>query len=824
MTVLCFVCSKSFTASTSLFQHLKIMHPFIQRFECKQSNCLRSFSNIFSFKKHFAVAHCQEYCKKFTFPSQNLSNQPSSEHFSNGSSFANISIDNEPLIDDEHPSCSFGETQNENDDPKKSLLKMSLLVFISKLYANASFPRNLVQLVLNETRDLLKNIFSFIEEKLEKVPSREMTSDLNKIILFFDIFQSEHSRFKFLKQAGYFVPPKTFYIGPRITLAKISTCEESNIEIKKAEGQIISLRDCMKQYLELPDVFKSIISFMKTECSVTNNVVSSIFQGKLWRELQSKFIGKIVIPYYLYFDDFETCNALGSRAGNYKVGAVYISLSAIPPQFASLLENIMMAQLFYTSDRTAYGNEKIFKNLIQELQYLEQEGITITVGAEKYKVYFTLLLILGDNLGLNSILGFTESFQAEYFCRFCLATKRETQTQVIENEEKLRNEMNYEIGCQNFSHGIKEMCIWNSLSNFHVTKNISCDLMHDLLEGVLRYDMGKILNTLIHKKYFTLDHLNDRIKFFKFNEADLGNLFPQIKYEHLKKQKIIMSASEMLAFVVYFGFIIGDMVPENEPSWKIFILIHKILDILLSRSITESTLDYLTILIKEHHLLYQKTFNDNLKPKFHFLLHYPRIISTIGPVRSVWCMKYEAYHKVLKSSASVVTSRKNVILTLAIKQQLSFAHRIIINKGFCEGVLNYSSNVESAQNLSEFSSLIVPFMKLHQISSTEAISVRRVGLNNILYRIGLVVQTDFDGCDDTLVFGLILDIIIFTSENLIGFVISPFETIGFRSHVQGYEVKKTKHKRFILLNQLPNLAPYNLHYLNNGTILISSLQ
>jgi len=49
---------------------------------------------------------------------------------------------------------------------------------------------------------------------------------------------------------------------------------------------------------------------------------------------------------------------------------------------------------------------------------------------------------------------------------------------------------------------IKEMCIWHELSNFHVTNNLSCDLMHDVLEGILRYDMAEII--ILLKKNISL--------------------------------------------------------------------------------------------------------------------------------------------------------------------------------------------------------------------------------------------------------------------------------------------------------------------------------
>ena len=37
--------------------------------------------------------------------------------------------------------------------------------------------------------------------------------------------------------------------------------------------------------------------------------------------------------------------------------------------------------------------------------------------------------------------------------------------------------------------GIKEECCYNSIPSFHVSQNVYCDIMHDLLEGVCRYVM-----------------------------------------------------------------------------------------------------------------------------------------------------------------------------------------------------------------------------------------------------------------------------------------------------------------------------------------------
>lgn len=165
--------------------------------------------------------------------------------------------------------------------------------------------------------------------------------------------------------------------------------------------------------------------------------------------------------------------------------------------------------------------------------------------------------------------------------------------------------------------------------------------MHDLFEGILRYDMAFIVNDLVKKKYFTLTQLNNRMQFFKFSKADLGNALPEIKSDHLRKKHLVMSAAEMMSFTVYFGILVGYLVLEDEETWVFYILVQKIVEILLSRTMTTDTLSYLQVLIEEHHTMFCELFNQHLRPKY--------LISLIGPPRYYWCMRFEAFHKQLKS-------------------------------------------------------------------------------------------------------------------------------------------------------------------------------
>lgn len=66
-----------------------------------------------------------------------------------------------------------------------------------------------------------------------------------------------------------------------------------------------------------------------------------------------------------------------------------------------------------------------------------------------------------------------------------------------------------------------------------------------------------------------------------------------------------------------------------------------------------------------------------LKPKHHYLLHYPRVMMKMGPLRYVSAIRFEAKHREIKQNAKIVTSRRNPSYTLALKQQLALTHRFV---------------------------------------------------------------------------------------------------------------------------------------------------
>ena len=98
-----------------------------------------------------------------------------------------------------------------------------------------------------------------------------------------------------------------------------------------------------------------------------------------------------------------------------KVLKLYFEL---PPELQSKVENIFLFLLFNSKHCSMFTNTITFKKAIEEIQFLEREGISITIRHETKQIYFVMTLLLGNNLGLHSVLVFVESFSANFFCRF----------------------------------------------------------------------------------------------------------------------------------------------------------------------------------------------------------------------------------------------------------------------------------------------------------------------------------------------------------------------------------------------------------------------
>lgn len=667
---ICYVCSKKFVSHNGLFLHFKIVHNLQSDsiYRCRQGICRRDFQSTHSFRKHLWENH-----------KENTSYNTSSNTTSNIS----------------NPDANFFKLSSNSTTDKvvdafenfEDILQNCVLQFLAKLYNHSAIPRNVIQIIVEEcthffNSELMNLLNNLVIDELQSCPHhKEKVSTIatyfKKIKNPFNGYSSEYLRIKALSISKCYIPPQEYKIGHRI----VETIKNGNkvLEVKDVNATLIPLRLVLKRLFELPNAYEKFLGFLTEK---NTKLVSNFAQSEFWEKKKLCFGDKLVFPLFLYYDDYESCNPLGSHAGVYKIGAVYISLPFLPAELQGSLDRILLFQLHHSQDRKEFGNKAIFEPVAQELKFLEENGIVIETSTGTHHIYFCLALLIGDNLALHTMLGFSESFSGNFPCRFCHIHKSDLKSCYSQSDDLLRNRVSYEadLRINNLSlTGVKEPCIWNCL-NFHVSENLSVDIMHDILEGVCHYDFIVLLKRFItDMKYFTLENLNFRIKTFNYSDLECKNKPSSIgEDDFLKKSKLKMSASEMLCFTRYFGLFVGDLIPVADEGWQLYLNLREIIDIIFSRSVSEQKINILKVLVEEHHRLYlSSTFKSYLRPKHHHMVHYPLIMSKVGPLRNLWSMRFESKHKESKTTANITTSRKNITLTLSIKHQLKLCHKLL---------------------------------------------------------------------------------------------------------------------------------------------------
>lgn len=748
----CKTCSQVFHNTNSFILHTTVSHRYLMEYICGYITCPKTFSNLSALKKHLTNFHTRPcFSKSNICPDLPAT---STRH----------ETENELSVNKTIEICTEDNTLQIIDNTSKTV-EMQCLTFISKLYEKSTINRSVIQEVIDNVSELINTLFLCL--------SKAEGNELKNIVSSnpFDFLNSEHKRFKILEDLGYFIKSQSFLIGNRF-----DTSMNANglaIIYKPCEGQIVPLRKVIQKFLEIPMCLEVMLNFIKNEES--KNEISSIFNGQWWKKVKGYYKDKLVLPLFIYFDDFETGNPLGTQAGVHKLGGVYFSFPAIPPQYASRLENIFLWGLFYSSDRVTFSNSSTFQPFIEELKFLASEGLT--VGNKR--IFFLVPLLIGDNLGINAITGLTESFSSNYFCRACVMPKKLTQKASTEDKQTLRNKINYATHLKEISYGIKEECVFNQLAFYHNTENVSFDIMHDIYEGICRYDFGKILkHCIFEKKYFSLQKLNTRIKHFHHKEVDIGNKFPPIPLNQIEKEIIIMSSAEMHAFVTYFGILVYDLIDISDEVWKLYLLLFDIVHIVSKNSFSIDEIIYLNHLISEHHKLFIALFKTNLTPKYHFLTHYGTTIKEFGPLSKFSSIRYEAFHKISKSNAKVVSTRRNIPLTLAVKHQLRLSYRFILNKGLIDDISVGTSRVSIQEQ----------FPSLLETQMDPAIIITWVKVNGVVFKPGLVIQLGKDEFTEP-VFGKILKVVYISDEN-IKFVYKQLICYGFNKDLRAYEIAK----------------------------------
>lgn len=817
--ITCYICSAASADTAGYFQHLKTSHFSFNQpsiFKCVQTDCMRDFQEFKSFKKHMQKKH-----EPFIARNQIANNSTNvAEIFRN---HAEANALNSEVDESENPDMEIDSdsTTTVNTAEIRSNMTKSAAMFLAQLHANNAVNRKTVQTViegLNET--LLSGALLDLKREVLKVMQNancDETTVHNILDIFnicsspFDMLDTEHKRLKYYEENGFYTPPIEYTIDSRLEFIPSA----GNIELKEVSyrGQYVTLFNTLKKMLSLPGSLKTVLDHIANLKS--SNVFQNIIQGAFWKKKEQAFAGKIVMPLLIYFDDFTYDNPLGSHKG--KMGAVYYTIACLPQELQAKLEHLYLAMLFKAEDRQKFGNLKTFSPLISELTLLEKSGIEICCAEypDPVTIYFSVALIIGDNLGLHGILGFTECFNSHICCRFCKAPKAVFQKSFSIDPKYCRTIEGYEsdiLLSDPSLTGIKELCVFNEIPSFHVIENTAVDVMHDFYEGVCRYVMAVLILKLMSKGFFTLDKLNTRISSFDYGPQEISNKPAYIKIEKMKNYNLGLTASEMIFLVRYFGVMVGDLVPKENQEWKIYLRLRQISNIIMSRVVTDDNANLLDVLVSELSEIFYNDFKEHLRFKFHVLCHYGEIMKSVGPVVNIWCMRFEGKHKEIQSAAKISSNRKNTPLSLAIAQQLKLNYVLLSNKGYRSKSLSVSEGHPIGYDE------VQKYNSHELLENSHLIDIKWTSINNFTYFKGSFVMTGHNETKDLPLFSEVIKIIFSNSEKIF-FVCKRFKTKAWIDHIHAFKILPVKTDvplTIIAFDDLCSNEPLHARYFYDG--------
>lgn len=183
---------------------------------------------------------------------------------------------------------------------------------------------------------------------------------------------------------------------------------------------------------------------------------------------------------------------------------------------------------------------------------------------------------------------------------------------------------------------------------------------------------------------------------------------------------------------------------------------------------------------------------------------------------NVSSMRFESKHKQLKATAHAVTSRKNILYTIALKNQLNFSYRIMAKNGLKNiiefGHENYTLN-ESTLEYQVFKA----FLNFNM--SDQYFATIWIKINGIKYYSELVLVIDY--ADFLSNFGVINTVIVNENSNEVYFILNKINTLTFNEHFHAYEIERTESLLCEKWSDLHNNIPTSIHIVDGNFFVLT---
>ncbi|KAE8743354.1 hypothetical protein FOCC_FOCC011053 [Frankliniella occidentalis] len=667
-------CSFSSVSFWEFVQHLYKHLDNGDRVMCPISGCSRDkdFKTKSVLQCHLSLYHKgwrDEGCPKQQYisseePSSNLTRIPVEENY--------FSPDDDEPMNNENTEYSVL-----NDD----MVVESIAKFYLHLYAENLLPQTTIQEICDGLVFLTELVQArsklILSNELKKLSISEETINLicYKVKMADILFTSHHKSCPGPSLTSNYLRMKYFRENFGYQEPKQINLEENDPDSKNTL-QYIPVSESLSKLFEDESIQKEIQESFYRQPN-TGDEVSDYYDGSI---MQSEDHPPKEIRINIYQDSFNpVMNALGSAKNTFKDLVVYFTIANFKAHLRSRIATKHLIMICREQVFKDFGAKKCLKELMLELKKLESTGISFlgeTIG-------FVVEFMLGDNLGQHLIGGFLESFSCIFFCRFCEIKRKTfksnpTMTKSQRTVESYNRCAMLSIATGKSCKGIKGKSVLNELKIFHATSHLPPCIGHDLFEGVVSWDLAAVISRFVQtKKWFTYKLLNERIKKFKCKGIDTPNKPAPVRK---KGEKLGGHAVQNWMLLRLLVFIIGDKIQDfTDPGWILYIQLKELCEIFCAPSFLKSSLPYVQdVLIPAYFETRQSLsfcpVKYPLKPKHHYMVHYPELMIKFGPIIHLWTMPFEQQHSFFKNVMRKSGNFINPEYTCAVRYQLNFCY------------------------------------------------------------------------------------------------------------------------------------------------------
>lgn len=689
------LCKKTFDNVRSLFSHLNWHIQKTGKIKCCFKGCTREYRVQSSFSSHVSRVH--NYHDISSIISQDSFNE-------NAHVMPSIETETLPLPMVNEQTSNLGEIQAlGNLDKQLNEHTKNIGLFCLLLDAKHLVPNSTIQLVIQEMSTLfqiessffydnflnkLKNI-NLSDEQIDQIlkSAKEVPSLTSVLDKTSGIFRSRFVREKYLKENLKFVKPVEVYLGR----------DKRN-------------KPCYFHYVPIKDTLLNLLQDKSVKNQLDNplhntNLLTDFTDGSIHTKNANVAKGKI-LHLILYQDAFETVNPLGSAKRKHKLLGFYFTLGNFYPWHRSSVDQMQLLILCYEKHIKLFGQKSVFNILIEDLKMLE-DGFF--VNGEYFEV--RVFCISSDNLGAHFIAGFKQNFStSDFFCRYCLITRTDFSTQdypILSGSP--RTEFSYDLAVlelqnENSFEGILYSSLFNKLKHFHVCRpGLPPCIGHDLFEGVCDYDLSLYLNYFLKEKWFSIEFLNFLITDFKFMSNDA--LCKPACFQE-KSKRLSGNACQNWALIRFLPVMLYNKIDANDPVWKLVIMLKEIVEYVCAPQISLDQVAEMKLLINEYLEQRKSIFSDvPLRPKHHYMQHYPDLTVKFGPLIRLWTLRFESKHSYFKRVVAASKNFKNLTSMLSNKHQLLqaylmngvlFSEEWAPEKSFPFNLLHYNTDMQNA--------------------------------------------------------------------------------------------------------------------------------